>query len=477
MSNLKIGAAYIRVSTHDQEEYSPESQIKLIREYASKNDIVVPDEYVFRDDGISGRKADKRPEFMRMVSAAKQKPAPFDVILVWKFSRFARNEEESIVYKSLLRKECKVDVVSISEPIMDGPFGSLIERIIEWMDAFYSVRLAGEVKRGMKEKVARGEAVSIPAFGYQIINKQYVPDPDEAPMVRQIFSDYLSGVGQREIAVKLNSLGYRTKRGNLFENRTIEYILHNPVYTGKIRWNPSGKTRRNYKDESIVIVQGNHEPLISEETFEEAQGRIAEVKSKYAPYTRKHGINFMLQGLVKCSSCGSTLSRSREESLQCAKYAKGTCLVSHFVSIEDITRLFVDSVNFDAATKSFNIIHKTNKSGGDLKVYQAQLDKEKRKLARIKEAYAAGIDSIEEYKVNKEKISASIAEIEKKMHQETKVVFDVNAFADRVSSAMKEIAQPELSDEERNNILRTFIDRVVFERIGRDSSIQVFYYD
>ena len=105
------------------------------------------------------------------------------------------------------------------------------------------------------------------------------------------------------------------------------------------------------------------------------------------------------------------------------------------------------------------------------------MDKEKRKLARIKEAYAAGIDSIEEYKVNKEKISASIAEIEKKMHQETKVVFDVNAFADRVSSAMKEIAQPELSDEERNNILRTFIDRVVFERIGRDSSIQVFYYD
>ena len=118
MSDLKIGAAYIRVSTHDQEEYSPESQVKMIHDYASKNGIIIPNEYVFRDDGISGRKADKRPEFMRMISTAKQKPAPFEVILVWKFSRFARNEEESIVYKSLLRKECKVDVVSVSEPIM-----------------------------------------------------------------------------------------------------------------------------------------------------------------------------------------------------------------------------------------------------------------------------------------------------------------------------------------------------------------------
>ena len=58
---------------------------------------------------------------------------PIDVILVWKFSRFARNQEESIVYKSMLKKD-NVDVISVSEPLIEGPFGSLIERIIEWMD-------------------------------------------------------------------------------------------------------------------------------------------------------------------------------------------------------------------------------------------------------------------------------------------------------------------------------------------------------
>ena len=73
------------------------------------------------------------------------------MILVWKFSRFARNQEESIVYKSMLKKD-NVDVISVSEPLIEGPFGSLIERIIEWMDEYYSIRLSGEVLRGMKEK-------------------------------------------------------------------------------------------------------------------------------------------------------------------------------------------------------------------------------------------------------------------------------------------------------------------------------------
>ena len=86
------------------------------------------------DLGISGRKAKKRPGFQEMIGLAKGDDHPADLILVWKFSRFARNQEESIVYKSLLKKQHNVDVVSVSEPLSDNPFGSLIERIIEWMD-------------------------------------------------------------------------------------------------------------------------------------------------------------------------------------------------------------------------------------------------------------------------------------------------------------------------------------------------------
>ena len=150
MSNelLKIGAAYVRVSDERQDEYSPDSQLKKIREYAAKEGYMIPDEYVFYDDGISGRSVKKRDDFKRMISVAKEKTHPFNKIYVWKFSRFARNQEEAIVYKSLLAKN-KVYVVSVSEPIQEGHFGALQERIIEWMDEFYSINLSGEVIRGM----------------------------------------------------------------------------------------------------------------------------------------------------------------------------------------------------------------------------------------------------------------------------------------------------------------------------------------
>lgn len=135
-SDLKIAAAYIRVSTDDQEEYSPDSQVRLIREYARKNGYLLPEEYVFQDDGISAATARKRPAFNRMIALAKEKERPFDAILVLMFSRFARNREESVLYKGLLRKQ-GISVISVKEPAVDGPFGTLIESIIEWFDEYY----------------------------------------------------------------------------------------------------------------------------------------------------------------------------------------------------------------------------------------------------------------------------------------------------------------------------------------------------
>ena len=164
---LNVGAAYIRVSDERQDEYSPDSQLKKIRENAAKDGYIIPDEYVFYDDGISGKSARRRDDFNRMIAIAKEKTHPFDRIYVWKFSRFARNQEESMVYKNLLQKK-GVTVKSVSEPIPEGHFGSLIERIIEWMDEFYLVNLSTEVQRGMTEKVSRGEPVVPPPFGYKM---------------------------------------------------------------------------------------------------------------------------------------------------------------------------------------------------------------------------------------------------------------------------------------------------------------------
>ena len=130
------------------------------------------------------------------------------------------------MYKSMLRGN-GVDVISISEPIIDGPFGSLIERIIEWMDEFYSIRLSGDVCRGMTEKALRGGYQSRPPFQIPTsVSGQLELDPSEAQTVRQIFSWYGSeALSPFEIARKLNAQGICTSLENPFETRAVEYIL------------------------------------------------------------------------------------------------------------------------------------------------------------------------------------------------------------------------------------------------------------
>ena len=201
---LKVGAAYIRVSDERQDEYSPDSQLKKIREYAEREGYIIPDEYVFYDDGISGKSSEKRDDFKRMISIAKEKTHPFDIIYVWKFSRFARNQEESIAFKNLLRKR-GVSVVSVSEPIPEGHYGTLIERVIEWMDEFYLINLGSEVKRGMDERVSRGEHVVPPPYGYIAGEKCYIPDEESgaANIVREIFQRYADGERQKKLAVTI----------------------------------------------------------------------------------------------------------------------------------------------------------------------------------------------------------------------------------------------------------------------------------
>lgn len=478
--SIRIAAAYLRVSDERQDEYSLDSQLRLIRDYAAKNNYIVPDEFVFVDDGISGRNATKRRDFQRMIGWAKEKDCPFETILMWKFSRFARNQEESIVYKSMLKK-MGISVISISEPLPEGPFGSLIERILEWMDEFYSIRLSAEVKRGMTEKASRGEAMCHPAFGYDLIKKRYYPNTD-ANIVREIFSKYLSGQGMRAIAQELGERGVRTYRGGIPDNRWIEYILHNPVYIGKIRWSTDGRaaSARHYDDPNIMIIDGLHEAIIDEETWELTQKKLSKEKAGYRKYQRREQpVEWMLKGLVRCSSCGSTLVYQSLAcpSMQCHSYARGTCKTSHSLSIAKANRAVIDAIDEAVVKKSFNLISREEKAPAQKTDYQKLINLEEAKLRRIYEAYEAGIDSLDEYAKKKEKINATIAMLKE---QEANAVpaardtFDKEAFSEKVASVVSFIKDPDATEEAKNKALRSIISHIIYEKARQN--LAIYFY-
>ena len=483
---LKIGSAYIRVSDERQDEYSPDSQLKKIREYAAKEGYFIPDEYVFYDDGISGKSTRKRDDFNRMIAMAKEKDRAFDVIYVWKFSRFARNQEESMVYKNLLRKK-GVSVVSVSEPIPEGHFGTLIERIIEWMDEFYLINLGTEVTRGMTEKATRGEPICAPPFGYKMVDGKYYPDEESgnAETVREVFRRYASGERQREIAVSLGQRGVRTKYGNKPDNRWVDYMLHNPCYIGKIRWSQEGEravSKRDFKNDKILISDGKHEPLISTELWEEVRKRLEAQKKAYPKYARREQpVEYMLKGLVRCSACGATLAMSSASSgkakirtLQCCNYARGSCHTSHSVTMQKIESAFVTALKGMLERRQFTIVNQKPKPSGESIDYTKLITVEERRLVRAKEAYLAEIDTIEQYSQNKKEITERIEYLKKRRDIETVQEIDTEAFADRVAKVIEYIEREDVTEQAKNEALRTIIEKVVYEK--PQSNLAIFFH-
>lgn len=471
-TTLEIGAAYVRVSTDDQTELSPDAQIRVIMDAAKADGFIIPKEYIFIEKkGISGRKADNRPEFQRMIAFAKsQRPAPFKRLYLWKFSRFARNQEESTFYKGILRKKCGVEIKSVSEPIMEGMFGRLIETIIEWFDEYYSINLSGEVIRGMTEKALREGYQSTPCLGYRAVGegKPFIVDEKSYAIVEYIFQTYHSGKDMTATARATNSKGYRTRRGNRFDRRGINRILTNRFYIGEVVWN--GYT-----------FQGTHEIRTSiTSIFDDVQKRL---EKEYRPQKRREVSSnaHWLSGMLKCSVCGSSLGynrsndqKKRPDFFQCWKYAKGFHEGSCCLSVRLAEKAVIESLEEVLATNEleYEYIRKTNDTVNAEEVaIQEALAHLEVKERRIREAYENEIDTLEEYKQNKlrlkserEELMADAERLHRQAEQAPDVVPSKEDVMRQVAHVHEIISDSNIDYETKGNALRKIVKDIVFDR-------------
>lgn len=490
---MRTGALYIRVSTGKQEELSPDAQRRLLLDYAAKNNIIISNQYIYEEDGISGRRADKRPKFQEMIAHAKSKEHPFDVILVWKFSRFARNQEESIVYKSMLKRD-HVDVISVSEPLIEGPFGSLIERIIEWMDEYYSIRLSGEVFRGMTENALRGNFQARPPLGYTVLHSKETPVvvPEKATIVRLIYDLYTNqGISLYGIAKKLNELGYKTNRGKPFERRSIRYILENPFYSGKVAWNRHATGEAPSQDHPNQIIQvGKHEAIISQEQFDRAQQRlIAEYipRNSKPPESHRH----WLSGMVKCHSCGRSLAVSMHRdkrygrlytNFQCCGYHKGKCQVSHQISERKLVPAVltgIENIVSGAVPLEFKVLEQSAESDQSaITLLKERIADIGRKEERIRQAYRDGIDTIDEYRDNKNILQQERTELQQKLdtlsttcHNEA---ITPQQMLEKLRNVYELLVSENVTTADKNAALRSIVDYIEYD--SENKEISIFLY-
>jgi len=426
------------------------------------------------DEGISGRKADKRPAFQLMIATAKVKPRPFDVILVHKFDRFARSREDSVVYKSLLRKECDIKVVSITESIEDDKFSVILEAMLEAMAEYYSLNLAEEVKKGMTEKAERGGYQTTPPFGYRMVNKKLEIYMEEAKIVNLIFRKFADReMNMLQLARYVNSLGAVTKFGNPFENRTIDYILNNPVYIGKARWTPTGRIRRDFNNPDSIVKDSDHEPIIDLDLWEQAQERIKENKEIFHKNENTGAkIRTWLKGLVRCSECGCTLVAYNERYMQCNGYFKGKCIRSSNVPIARLENAVLEELEKTYAGEiEINIVPivRDGMAEGEAELIQDHIDDIDNKELRIKTAYEDGIDTIDEYRENKRRLAKEREQLREALSLLRPLIVDKShdeGIIKKITGVYELLTDEKISVENKYQIVHVLIDEITYEKSG-----------
>jgi site-specific DNA recombinase len=299
--------AYARFSSDMQREESVEAQLKHINEYAQKNNMVIIKEYV--DRGISGKYAKERDSFMQMILDSKQRN--FQYVLIHKSNRFARNREESALYKHRLKRQ-GVKVIATAQDFGEGPHAVIMEALMEGLDEFYSLELANETMKGLMVNASKcqyngGHVL----FGYRVNDKKlYEIEPSEASVVKDIFNKIANGWSYVEVLRHLDKTGKRTRRGNKFGKNSLHDMLRNERYTGVYIFNETSRrdkftgkriNRVKKPKEEMIRINGGMPQIVPTIIWKKVQ----EIMDKRKCRTRSAKRGFLLTGFIECGLCGS----------------------------------------------------------------------------------------------------------------------------------------------------------------------------
>ena len=257
---------YARYSSDNQREESIEGQIRECTAFAEKNGITILRHYI---DRAFSAKTDNRPEFQNMIKDSGKRL--FDMIIVWKLDRFARNRYDSARYKAALKKN-GVKVVSASEVISDGVEGIILESVLEGYAEYYSADLSEKVVRGMTENALKSKYNGgTRPIGYLIDNDQYFQlDPLTAPFVREAFQRYDEGATMTAIRDWLNEQGVKNTQGQKMTYNSVQHLLNNRRYIGKY----------TYRD---IVVPDGIPAIVPQDLFDRVQEKLAKKQKGPGP--------------------------------------------------------------------------------------------------------------------------------------------------------------------------------------------------
>lgn len=306
LSSNDVGI-WIRVSTEDQARGdSPEHHELRARGYAESKGWNVKD--VYHLEAVSGKSVMGHPECERMLEAVRS--GTITGLIFSKIARLARNTKELLEFADIFQ-ENNCAMVSLQESIdttsaVGRLFYTLIAAMAQWEREEIGERIAASVPIRAKLGKSLG---GLPPLGYHWVNGKLIPNPQTAPILKEIYNLFLEHKRLKTVARMLNESGYRTNQGKQFSDMTVKIILQNPVSKGLRRANYQTKKNTNgkyciKKPESDWIYT-EVEPVVSEVVWNQCNDFLRERSIKNSPKTSKK-TNFLFAGFLYCH-CGEKM--------------------------------------------------------------------------------------------------------------------------------------------------------------------------
>ncbi len=298
---------YARFSSDKQTELSIEAQERACREYAVDKDMTISKVYV--DEAISGKgsKTAARTQYQKMLRDAEKKQ--FDVVLIHKYDRIARNVGEHV------NLEMKLNGLGIRLIATAQDFGSSKEskimKTMMWaLSEYYIDNLSEEVQKGHKEIALQGlHNGGYAPFGYNTINQEYEINEREAEFVRKAFDCAIHKQGFSALLKEMSDAGITGKRGKPIKYTQIYEILRNEKYTGTYLYSPAEEKNRGKRRSKphAIRIENALPKIIDRAIFEEVQNIMDERKHAGRPS------EYLCRGLVYCGNCGAKMYGSTTE--------------------------------------------------------------------------------------------------------------------------------------------------------------------
>lgn len=462
----------------------------MLEQLAHRHGISMHQVDVYREV-VSGESISDRPEMQKLLKAVSKRQ--YKAVLVVEIERLARGNTsdqgqvaDAFVYSgTLIITPAKVFNPSSEADQEYFEFGLFMSR-----REYKTIRR--RLQAGKLAAIQEGQWIANwTPYGYRAVrngkkDKHLEVVPEEAEVVKSIYHLHQDGMTPHQIARQLTEQGIKPPRNaEQWHKSTITRILQNPVYIGKIRWQKSvtarqladdGRTvKRRIKSQNPIIVDGKHQPLVTEAEFNSNQATF----SAFCPIGEGRDMVNPLSGLLRCSKCHRAMvyvspSRkaprakySHKNAFQCQQHSADAELVMK--SVISALQNTLKNVEVKAAQ------HEQDNTADKLKALTAQLNREQAKLRRIYESYESGVYSPDEFLSRRQQAQSAIAKVQQAIDQVNSITSKVN-HDDQIKKLHDVIAM--LGDDsiparERNRFAKSIIKTIWYNNDGNNMTLDI----